>query len=105
MIRVGTSGVQPACARALHRGAIFMSAHLLIGVREARAVDPFEIQVYDGTANPRGAPGLELHVNHVASGRKTAAPPELPPHGQSHFTLEPSFGVAPWCELGAYFQT
>jgi hypothetical protein len=78
---------------------------LLLVTREAHAVDPFEIQVYDGTANQRGAPGVELHVNHVASGLKTAEPPELPQHGQSRFTLEPSFGVAPWWELGAYLQS
>src|SRR5205807_7438228 len=45
------------------------------------------------------------HLNTVPSGRKTADPPELPPHGQSHFTLEPSFGITRWWEAGAYFQT
>lgn len=79
-------------------------ASLLVATR-ARALDPFEIQVYDGTANRPGIPGLELHVNHVFDGIRTAAPPELPPHHQTHFTLEPSIGVLPWWELGGYFQT
>src|SRR6185369_10236763 len=71
----------------------------------AGAVDPFEIQVYDGTADPPGAPGAELHLNTVPSGRKMADGPELAPDRQTHFTLEPSFGVAPFWELGAYLQT
>jgi hypothetical protein len=71
----------------------------------ARAFDPFEIQVYDGTANAPGVPGLELHVNRVMSGVRSAEPPLLPQDGQSHFTLEPSLGVAPFCELGAYLQS
>jgi hypothetical protein len=71
----------------------------------ARAVDPFEIQVYDATANAPGVPGLELHVNHVAIGLGTANAPELPQNGQTHFTLEPSIGLTPFWELGGYFQT
>ena len=72
---------------------------------EARALDAFEIQVYDGTANPPGVFGLELHTNAVASGVATSTPPELAPNHQAHFTLEPSFGLTNWWELGAYFQT
>jgi len=69
-----------------------------------RAGDPFEIQVYDGTANPAGVPGIELHVNDWATGQRDATAPEAPLHGQLHFTLEPSLGVAPYWELGAYLQ-
>jgi hypothetical protein len=72
---------------------------------QAAAVDPFEIQVYDGTANPPGVPGLELHLNEWATGHRDATPPELPLHGQLHATLEPSFGVLPWWEVGGYLQT
>jgi hypothetical protein len=78
---------------------------LLPTTRAAWAVDPFEIQVYDGTANAPGVPGLELHVNRVFSGLTTAPPPELPPNGQTHFTLEPSLGITPFWELGGYFET
>jgi hypothetical protein len=77
----------------------------LATARDAAAVDPFEIQVYDGTANPPGVPGLELHLNDWATGHRDATPPELPLHGQLHATLEPSFGVLPWWELGGYLQT
>jgi len=34
----------------------------------AAALDPFEIQVYDGTANAAGVAGLELHLNYVPKG-------------------------------------
>ncbi|MFT3837547.1 MAG: hypothetical protein QM723_11180 [Myxococcaceae bacterium] len=69
------------------------------------AVDPFEIQVYQAESNPAGRPGIELHVNDVASGVKNASPPELQADRQIHVTLEPSFGVTDWWELGAYVQT
>lgn len=70
----------------------------------ARAGDPFELQVYDGTANAPGVPALELHLNDWATGHRDAAPPELPLHGQFHATLEPSLGLLPSWEVGAYLQ-
>jgi hypothetical protein len=73
--------------------------------RPARAVDPFEIQVYDGTANPQGVPGLELHLNDVARGLTTGNGTELPLNHQAHITLEPSYGLFPFWELGGYFET
>ncbi len=77
----------------------------LLAARDAIAIDPFEIQVYDGTADSPGSAGLELHVNRVMDGVKTSVPPELPMHHQTHFTLEPSLGVTPFLELGGYLQT
>jgi hypothetical protein len=71
----------------------------------AAAVDPFEIQVYDGTANPPGTPGLELHLNYVARGLQEATPPELASNHQAHATLEASLGITPFWELGAYLQS
>jgi hypothetical protein len=73
--------------------------------RIAHALDAFEIQVYDGTANPAGVAGLEVHVNDVVSGLATAPPPELAPNHQAHLTLEPSYGVTSAWELGGYLQT
>lgn len=77
----------------------------LLTARRAAAADPFEIQVYDGTGNAPGIPGIELHVNRVFDGVRTATPPSQPMHHQSHFTLEPSIGVLPYLELGGYLQT
>ena len=91
-----------ALPRAL--GVGFLAASALV-VRRAHAIDPFEIQVYDGTANSPGSPGLELHVNRVFSGLTTAPPPELPQNQQTHFTLEPSIGVTPFWEIGGCFKT
>jgi hypothetical protein len=69
-------------------------------------MDAFEIQVYDATADAQRAIGLELHVNTFLRGAKeTPPPPELPLGHQAHFTLEPSYGLFSWWELGAYFQT
>ena len=90
-------------ARALAAGGFALVLWLVAD--RARAVDPFEIQVYDGTANDPGIFGLELHLNHWATGHRSAVAPELPLFGQTHATLEPSFGVLPFWELGAYFQT
>jgi len=73
--------------------------------RGAAAVDPFEIQVYDGTANAPGNPGLELHLNEVARGVTTGNGTELPLNHQAHMTLEPSYGLFPFWELGGYFET
>jgi hypothetical protein len=79
---------------------------LLFATGRAHAVDPFEFQVYDGTANTPGVLGLELHLNTVPIGLSTSAsPPEYPQDHQSHFTLEPSLGLFPWWELGGYFET
>jgi hypothetical protein len=72
---------------------------------DARAVDPFEIQVYDGGAVDRGHASLEIHVNSVVSGQHEAVPPELPSQHQSHFTAEGAFGIVDWWEAGAYLQT
>ena len=63
-------------------------AALLVSL-PAFALDPFEIQVYDGTANAAGAAALEVHLNS---------------NDRAHMTLEPSYGVTSWWELGAYVQ-
>jgi len=58
----------------------------------ALAVDAYEIQIYDGSADAPGQAGLEVHLNS-------------PKGGPVHFTLEPSFGITDFWELGGYFQT
>lgn len=86
--------------------ALLLSGLLsLLATSQAQALDAFEIQVYDGTADGPGQPGIELHANTVASGQRNAVPPELPAHHQTHFTLEPSLGITRWWELGMYLQT
>ena len=89
------------------RRASFLAAlgAILIAPSPARAVDAFEIQVYDGTVNEPGSAGLEVHANSVISGVRTSVAPELPAHHQSHFTLEPAIGITNWWEAGMYVQT
>ena len=77
----------------------------LLATSQAQALDAFEIQVYDGTADGPGQPGIELHANSVVSGQREAVPPELPSDHQTHLTLEPSLGITHWWEIGMYLQS
>jgi hypothetical protein len=67
-------------------------AAILCAACPAWAIDPYEIQIYDGTADEPGHPGLEVHLNEPRS-------------GPFHLTFEPSYGVLPFWEIGGYFQT
>ena len=84
---------------------LVVTVALAVDPSSARAVDPFEIQVYDGAVADPGRLGLEVHVNSVISGVREAEPPELPAHHQSHFTLEPAIGITRWWEAGMYLQS
>ena len=89
----------------LQRGRSVILILSLAVTTPAWAVDPFEIQVYEGDINDPLQAGLEVHSNFVASGRQDAAfPGEVVPHHTWRTTLEPSFGVLEWWELGAYLQ-
>src|SRR5260370_32889597 len=85
--------------------ALLCTLCVLLADRPARALDTFEIQVYDGTANAVGVPAVELHLNDWATGRRTATAPELPLNSHFHATLEPSVGLFPFWERGAYLQS
>jgi hypothetical protein len=77
----------------------------MLAAGSARGVDIFEIQVYQGEINDAGQAGVELHTNFVAAGR--AAPVfagEAVPNRSLRLTIEPSFGVLRFWELGAYLQ-
>jgi hypothetical protein len=83
--------------------ALLLLASLLVA-SSAAAQDPFEIQVYDTGIDEPGHFGLELHSNYVASGLGPSANGELGTDRVLHETLEPSFGVTEFLELGAYLQ-
>ena len=71
----------------------------------ARALDRFEIQVYDAEINDPGHLGLEMHLNYTFKGIDTPEyPGEIPPHHVGRLTLEPAIGVTDWLEFGAYLQ-
>jgi hypothetical protein len=71
----------------------------------ARAMDKFEIQVYQGEHNLPGQASAELHSNYTIVGHQQPAyQGETPPDGVLRLNLEPALGVTPWLELGAYLQ-
>jgi hypothetical protein len=79
---------------------------LAVSVGRARAGDLFEIQVYDGELEAPGEAGLELHLNDTPRGLRSApGRSEVPPDRVWRATLEPSLGIAPFLELGAYLQS
>lgn len=79
---------------------------LLAAPATARAVDKFEIQVYEPDVNRPGQLGLEVHTNYTPAGRKLPDyAGEIPPNHVGRLTLEPALGVTEWLELGAYVQT
>jgi hypothetical protein len=67
------------------------AACVLCAASAALAFDPFEIQIYDGTADAPGEAGLEIHLNRH--------------HDATHLTFEPSVGVTRFWEIGGYLQT
>jgi len=79
-------------------------AALCLLTTSARAVDRFEIQVYDGSANAPGDISLDNHVNFVDRGHGSSGP-ELPTAHQAHWTFEGALGVTPFWEPGVYLQT
>ena len=77
----------------------------LVVPRPARALDRFEIQVYEADINRPGRFGLEVHTNVVAGGTGDVdAPGRLPARGVARLTLEPAIGVTDFLELGGYLQ-
>jgi hypothetical protein len=82
-----------------------VAAVILCAASSATAADRFEIQVYDGSADKRGEAGIELHLNSFANGSTASVPPELPLAHQSHATLEPSYGITDFWEVGGYLQS
>jgi hypothetical protein len=69
-----------------------LAVFVLLAAAPALALDKFEIQVYDGSADAPGQAGLEVHLNRWKG-------------GPVHLTFEPSFGITAFWELGGYFQT
>lgn len=79
-------------------------AAVVCAAAAAHGQDRFEIQVYDSEVAREGEPGLELHLNYVASGNPVAEGAELPANHVLHTTLEPHLGLFGWAELGGYLQ-
>ena len=76
----------------------------LICCREARAIDFYEIQIYDTDTAPVGNLELELHSNSVTTATGAQAKEAMDVY-QVHETVEGTFGVLRWLEIGQYFCT
>jgi len=71
---------------------------------EAWAIDFYEIQIYDTDTAPAGHLELELHSNSVTTATGAQAKEAMDVY-QVHETLEGTFGVLRWLEIGQYFCT
>jgi hypothetical protein len=88
-----------------HRLAAIVALIPLLTSHRAHALDRFEIQVYEDDVDDPGHAGLELHANYTIAGRTTPDyPGQIPPDRAARLTLEPSFGVTDFLELGGYLQ-
>jgi hypothetical protein len=79
-------------------------AATLAGARPSHAIDFYEIQIYDTDTTPAGHLTLELHSNTTSTATGPLAKSQMDVH-QIHETLEGTFGVLRWLEVGQYFAT
>jgi hypothetical protein len=84
--------------------AIALALLLLARVRPARAIDFYEIQVYEVETAPFHRLTLELHSNTTTTATGQWAHDAIDPY-QIHETLEATYGVLPWLEVGQYLCT
>jgi hypothetical protein len=77
---------------------------ILATARPARAIDFYEIQIYDTDTTPAGHLTLELHSNTTTTATGHEAKEQMDVH-QIHETLEATYGVWRWLEIGQYFAT
>ena len=93
-----TKYVRHVFALALCIAATFARAH------PSHAIDFYEIQIYDTDTTPAGHLTLELHSNTTSTATGQLAKRQMDVH-QIHETLEATYGVLRWLEVGQYFAT
>jgi len=79
-------------------------AAMLAAARPSHAIDFYEIEVYDTDTAPAGHLTLELHSNTTSTATGQLAKSQTDVY-QVHETLEATYGVLRWVELGQYFAT
>ena len=79
-------------------------AAMLAAARPSHAIDFYEIQIYDTGTTPPGHLTLELHSNTTTTATGDLAKSQMDVH-QIHETLEATYGVIRWLEVGQYFCT
>jgi hypothetical protein len=77
---------------------------MLAGARPSQAIDFYEIQIYDTDTAPVGHLTLELHSNTTTTATGYLAKSQIDVH-QIHETVEGTYGVLRWLEVGQYFAT
>jgi hypothetical protein len=72
--------------------------------RPSLAIDFYEIQIYDTDTAPLAHLTLELHSNTTTTATGQLAKSQMDVH-QIHETLEATYGLLRWLEVGQYFAT
>ncbi|MDO8431380.1 MAG: hypothetical protein Q7S58_03120 [Candidatus Binatus sp.] len=83
---------------------LFLIAAVAVAARPALAIDFYEIQIYSAETVPKGHLEVELHSNTVSTATGHEAKDALNPY-QIHETLEASYGVLRYLEVGQYLCT
>src|ERR1700722_11044179 len=83
---------------------LVLMAAILVTARPSHAIDFYEIQIYDTDTAPVGHLTLELHSNTTSTATGQLAKSQTDVH-QIHETLEATYGVLRWLEVGQYFAT
>jgi hypothetical protein len=90
---------------ATHRLAMaLVSVAVLLCARPAHAIDFYEIQIYEVETAPYHRFTLELHSNTTTTATGQWAKEAIDPY-QIHETLEGTYGLLPWLEVGQYLCT
>src|SRR5258708_368710 len=85
--------------------ALFVCVIAILAIAgPSHAIDFYEIQIYDTDTEPVGHLMLELHSNTTTTATGELAKSAMDPH-QIHETLEATYGVRRWVEIGQYFAT
>jgi len=79
-------------------------AAMLAAAPPSHAIDFYEIEVYDTDTAPADHLALELHSNTTSTATGDLAKSQMDVY-QVHETLEGSYGVLRWLEVGQYFAT
>jgi hypothetical protein len=83
---------------------LVLMAAILMGARPSHAIDFYEIQIYDTDTAPVGHLTLELHSNTTSTATGKLAKSQSDVY-QIHETVEGTYGVIRWLEIGQYFDT
>ena len=88
-----------------HIFALFMcTIAMLATARPSHAIDFYEIQIYDTDTAAVGHLTLELHSNTTSTATGQLAKSQMDVY-QVHETLEGTYGVLRWLEVGQYLCT